>query len=348
MTAQACYLAATRAAARREFLRGQTDRCQGLTDYEKFSTGARLRVGRPDRSWQRFPRQHQMIEPVGTAPDHPPRPDARLDRCGGLRQCKQPIAVEKPQQPVTIDPRERTFPVTPKQIERPPSECRSLPSPSIIEEPAAIIDVLPPSLRRHASRWAAGIKPGETLRPSARNPSAVFDKGRTFRIIIGPARAIRSDIVLIGTTGPNDSGDGTPIRRGLSRVPVGVIVELRNRAFRRALFGKSRVANSAISALCSEPGAAELRRLARRESGRVCQRVLMIANMLEGMEHGEAARLAGLSRSAGYEWHTRYEEDGIEGLRDRPRPGRQPRVEAATSARSRNGLSQAPSCSGTG
>src|SRR5271163_2014738 len=83
----------------------------------------------------------------------------------------------------------------------------------------------------------------------------------------------------------------------------------------------------------SEPGAAELRRLARAESGRVCQRVVMIANMLEGMEHEEAARLAGLSRSAAYEWHNRYEEDGIEGLRDRPRPGRQPRVDAATSAR---------------
>src|SRR4051794_30360508 len=83
----------------------------------------------------------------------------------------------------------------------------------------------------------------------------------------------------------------------------------------------------------SEPGAAELRRLARRESGRVCQRALMIANMLEGMEHEEAARLAGLSRSAAYEWHNRYEEDGIEGLRDRPRPGRQPRVDAVTSAR---------------
>jgi hypothetical protein len=38
-------------------------------------------------------------------------------------------------------------------------------------------------------------------------------------------------------------------------------------------------------------------RLARHESGRVCQRVLMIANLLEGMEHEEAARLAGLSRS---------------------------------------------------
>src|SRR6266853_2009262 len=83
----------------------------------------------------------------------------------------------------------------------------------------------------------------------------------------------------------------------------------------------------------SEPGVAELRLLARRESGRVCQRVLMIANMLEGMEHEEAARLAGLSRSAAYEWHNRYEEDGIEGLRDRPRPGRQPRVDAVTSAR---------------
>jgi len=81
----------------------------------------------------------------------------------------------------------------------------------------------------------------------------------------------------------------------------------------------------------SEPGAAELRRLARRESGRV--RGLMIANMLEGMEHEEAARLAGLSRSTAYEWHNRYEEDGLEGLRDRPRPGRQPRVDAATSAR---------------
>ena len=44
----------------------------------------------------------------------------------------------------------------------------------------------------------------------------------------------------------------------------------------------------------------------------------MIVNMLEGMEHEEAARLAGLSRSAAYEWHNRYEEGGIEGLRDRP------------------------------
>src|SRR5260370_42712887 len=85
----------------------------------------------------------------------------------------------------------------------------------------------------------------------------------------------------------------------------------------------------------SEPGAAELRRLARRESGRVCQRVLLIANLLAGMEHEEAARLAGLSRSAAYERHNRYGAEGIEGSRDRPRPGRQPRVDAVTSARVR-------------
>jgi transposase len=91
-----------------------------------------------------------------------------------------------------------------------------------------------------------------------------------------------------------------------------------------------------------------LRRLARGESGRVCQRVLMIANMLEGMDHEEAARLAGLSRSAAYEWHNRYEEDGIEGLRDRPRPGRQPRVDAVTSARFKERIAPARRWSGTG
>jgi len=83
----------------------------------------------------------------------------------------------------------------------------------------------------------------------------------------------------------------------------------------------------------TEPGAAELRRLARHESGRVCQRVLMIANMLEGLEHEAAARLAGLSRSSAYQGHNRYEEDGIEGLGDRPSPGRPPRVDALTTAR---------------
>ena len=45
----------------------------------------------------------------------------------------------------------------------------------------------------------------------------------------------------------------------------------------------------------SEPGAAELRRLARHESGRVCQRVLLI----EGMEHEEGGAAGGAEPVSG-------------------------------------------------
>ena len=89
----------------------------------------------------------------------------------------------------------------------------------------------------------------------------------------------------------------------------------------------------------SEPGAAELRRLARHESGRVCQRVLMIANRLEGMEHEEAARLAGLSRSAAYEWHNLVAARGY-AIRARSRPKDWParvRREPGTKSRYSNG-----------
>ena len=116
--------------------------------------------------------------------------------------------------------------------------------------------------------------------------------------------------------------------------PVTVVLDTDGEAVVAVLCGAGKVFSSGADVNERQlRTAAELRRLARGESGRVCQRVVMIANMLEGMEHEEAARLAGLSRSAAYEWHNRYEEDGIEGLRDRPRPGRQPRVDAVTSAR---------------
>jgi hypothetical protein len=47
------------------------------------------------------------------------------------------------------------------------------------------------------------------------------------------------------------------------------------------------------------------------------------------MEPEEAGRLCGLSRTAAYEWHNRYEEEGIEGLRDRPRRALSIRARAA-------------------
>ena len=77
--------------------------------------------------------------------------------------------------------------------------------------------------------------------------------------------------------------------------------------------------------ICPDRDAAELRRLARRErDGRVSARLLASANALEGMPREEAARLAGMTgQTLGDRVH-RYNVDveGVEGLRDRHRPGR--------------------------
>ena len=69
--------------------------------------------------------------------------------------------------------------------------------------------------------------------------------------------------------------------------------------------------------------AAELRRLARRErDGRVSARLLALANALDGLPREEAAELAGMTGQTLGDWVHRYTAEGVEGLRDRPRPGR--------------------------
>src|SRR3954453_18698756 len=68
---------------------------------------------------------------------------------------------------------------------------------------------------------------------------------------------------------------------------------------------------------------AELRRLARRErDGRVGARLLALANAPDGLPRERAARLAGMTGQTLGDWIHRYNEEGVEGLRDRPRPGR--------------------------
>ena len=67
----------------------------------------------------------------------------------------------------------------------------------------------------------------------------------------------------------------------------------------------------------------ELRRLARSEcNGRVSSRMLALAHALEGMDRGQAARLAGMDRQTLRDWVIRFNEAGLEGLRDRPKSGR--------------------------
>src|SRR3954447_8574249 len=69
--------------------------------------------------------------------------------------------------------------------------------------------------------------------------------------------------------------------------------------------------------------AAELRARARGEgAGRVSSRLLALANALDGMRRDEAARAAGMDRQTLRDWVHRYNAAGVEGLRDRPRPGR--------------------------
>jgi len=68
---------------------------------------------------------------------------------------------------------------------------------------------------------------------------------------------------------------------------------------------------------------AGLRRLARRErDGRVSARLLALANALDGLPREEAARLAGMTGQTLGDWVHRYNAEGVEGLRERPRPGR--------------------------
>jgi len=71
----------------------------------------------------------------------------------------------------------------------------------------------------------------------------------------------------------------------------------------------------------------KLRALARRaRSPRTAIRLLAIANALEGASRAEAARLAGMERQALRDAIIRYNEDGFDGLRDRPKSGRRPRL----------------------
>lgn len=73
----------------------------------------------------------------------------------------------------------------------------------------------------------------------------------------------------------------------------------------------------------SDLTASELRVLARKETDRrAALRLLAIAMALEGTSRAAAARQAGMDRQTLRDWVVRYNAEGVEGLRDRARPGR--------------------------
>ena len=76
-----------------------------------------------------------------------------------------------------------------------------------------------------------------------------------------------------------------------------------------------------------------LRASARWERNpRIATRMLAIASALEGKSRAEAARLAGIERQTLRDAVVRYNAEGLEGLRDRPKPGRPPALTDAEQA----------------
>ena len=67
-----------------------------------------------------------------------------------------------------------------------------------------------------------------------------------------------------------------------------------------------------------DKSAQELRQLARRvKDGRVSQRLLAIAMVLEGMRRKVAAEICGIDRQRLRDWIRRYNAEGVEGLGNR-------------------------------
>ena len=76
----------------------------------------------------------------------------------------------------------------------------------------------------------------------------------------------------------------------------------------------------------TDHSADDLREAARRTKDTwQARRLLAIALALDGVSRRDASRAAGMDRQTLRDWVIRYNEDGIEGLRDRPRSGRRPR-----------------------
>ena len=83
----------------------------------------------------------------------------------------------------------------------------------------------------------------------------------------------------------------------------------------------------AIKITRAEFSAEELRRKAGRvRNANQSRRLLALAQVLEGASREEAARNAGMDRQSLRDWVHRYNAEGVDGLCDRARSGRKPRL----------------------
>jgi transposase len=86
----------------------------------------------------------------------------------------------------------------------------------------------------------------------------------------------------------------------------------------------------ALAITRTDHSAEDLRGQARRaQDGNQACRLVALALVLEGASRTAAARAGGMDCQTLRDWVIRYNEAGVEGLRDRPRSGRPPRLNAA-------------------
>ena len=89
----------------------------------------------------------------------------------------------------------------------------------------------------------------------------------------------------------------------------------------------------ALAITRTDHSAADLRAAARRtDDSDQARRLLALALVVEGSTRTAAARSAGMDRQTLRDWVIRYNAEGIEGLRDRPRAGRPCRLDEGRQA----------------
>ena len=100
---------------------------------------------------------------------------------------------------------------------------------------------------------------------------------------------------------------------------------------------------TAVRVTRSDMTAAELRAAsARCSDGAQVRRILALALVLEGRPRTEAAALNGMDRQTLSDWVHRYNADGVDGLKSRKSPGREPFLTAAQKAELRELVIQGP------
>jgi transposase len=91
----------------------------------------------------------------------------------------------------------------------------------------------------------------------------------------------------------------------------------------------------------------ELKRLARREVGRVSERMRAVLLSGRGYSVPEIARIFECDEATVREWIRRFEAEGVAGLKDRPKAGRRPRATPAARERLRRAVSEERPAQGT-